>query len=41
MLNLQDTFSGFEYNYTMRIDGKEDQGEIINPKYMNKYAGHH
>ena len=28
MLNLQDTFNGFEYNYTMRIGRKEYQGDI-------------
>ena len=27
MLNLQDTFNGFEYNYTMRIGRKEYQGD--------------
>lgn len=37
MLNLQNTFNGFEYNYTMRISGKEYHGEIINRKFKYVY----
>ena len=37
MLNLQNTFNGFEYNYTMRISGKEYHGKIINRKFKYVY----
>ena len=28
MLNLQQTFNGFEYSYTMQISGKQYQGKM-------------
>ena len=28
MLNLQHTFNGFEYSYTMQISGKQYQGKM-------------
>ena len=37
MLNLQQTFNGFEYSYTMQISGKQYQGKMEKILVYNYY----
>ena len=37
MLNLQKTFNGFEYSYTMQISGKQYQGKMEKILVYNYY----
>ena len=39
MLNLQHTFNGFEYSYTMQISGKQYQGKMKKNWFMITVVG--